>query len=149
TYTNVAPGIYRFRVIAANNDAVWNLTGATLSFTVVPAFYQTTWFYVLCVLVAATLLYLLHRMRQVTAAARARLEERITERERIARELHDTLLQGLQGLILRFQSVATRIPPHDPVSEMMESALTRADQVLIESRDRVKDIRFSTQATAD
>ncbi len=148
-YTNVSPGTYRFRVIASNNDGVWNLTGATFSFTILPAFYQTMWFYVACVVAAITLLYALYRVRQVTAAARARLEERITERERIARELHDTLLQGLQGLILRFHAVAMRIPPHEPAYEMMESALTRADQVLIESRDRVKDIRLSVQATAD
>jgi signal transduction histidine kinase/ligand-binding sensor domain-containing protein len=148
-YTNVAPGTYRFRVIAANNDGIWNRTGAALSFTVLPAFYQTELFYVVCMIVAATLLYLLHRARRMTAAARARLEERITERARITRELHDTLLQGLQGLILRFQAVATRIPQHEPAWEMMESALTRADQVLIESRDRVQDIRYSAQASGD
>jgi len=151
TYTNVAPGTYRFHVLAANKDGVWNLSGATLSFTVLPAFYQTTWFYALCGIAAALLLYLVYhaRMRQVAAAVRVRLEERITERERIARELHDTLLQGLQGLILRFQAVAARIPPHEAASEMMESALNRADEVLIESRDRVKDIRFSAQAAGD
>jgi signal transduction histidine kinase len=150
-YTNVAPGFYRFHVIAANNDGVWNLAGATVSFTVLPAFYQTVWFDVVCVIAATALLYLLYhlRMRQVTAAVRARLEERIIERQRIARELHDTLLQGLQGVILRFQAVATRIPAHEPVCAMIESALTRADQVLLESRDRVKDIRFSAQASGD
>jgi len=150
-YTNVAPGRYRFRVIAANNDGVWNLTGVSLSFTVLPAFYQTGLFYAACAIAGIALLYLAYhiRVRKITAAVRSRLEERILERERIARELHDTLLQGLQGLILRFQAVAARIPTHEQASDMMERALTRADQLLIESRDRVKDIRFSTDAGAD
>jgi signal transduction histidine kinase len=150
-YTNVAPGTYRFRVIAANNDGVWNNTGATRTFTILPAFYQTGWFYALCLLAGAALLFLLFwlRVRQVTAAVRARLEQRIVERERIARDLHDTLLQGLQGLILRFQAVGARIPSHERAREMMEHALTRADEVLIESRDRVKDLRSSSQMQSD
>jgi signal transduction histidine kinase len=150
-YTNVAPGTYRFKVIAANNDGVWNETGASRSLIVLPAYYQTTWFYVLSSLVAAALLSLAFwlRIRQVTATVRARLEQRIVERERIARDLHDTLLQGLQGLILRFQAVSARIPPHERASEMMESALTRADEVLIESRDRVKNLRSSSEMQSD
>ncbi len=102
-YTNVAPGTYRFRVIASNNDGVWNDKGATLVFTIPPAFYQTTWFYALCALLLIAVIVLLYRLRlrQATAAMRVRLEDRIVERERIARDLHDTLLQGLQGLILR------------------------------------------------
>ena len=150
-YTNVAPGTYRFQVIAANNDGVWNETGASRSLIVLPAFYQTTWFYVVGSLAAAALLFLVFwlRVRQVTATVRARLEQRIAERERIARDLHDTLLQGLQGLILRFQAVGARIPPHERASEMMEGALTRADEVLIESRDRVKNLRSSSEMQSD
>ena len=150
-YTNVAPGNYRFQVIASNNDGVWNETGATRSLIILPAFYQTTWFYVLGSVAVAALLFLISwfRVRQVTADVRARLEQRVVERERIARDLHDTLLQGLQGLILRFQAVAARIPSHERASEMMESALTRADEVLIESRDRVKDLRSEAEMQSD
>jgi signal transduction histidine kinase/ligand-binding sensor domain-containing protein len=146
TYTNVGPGSYRFRVIAANNDGVWNLTGASLAFRVLPAFYQTAWFHTLCAIAAGALLYLLYylRIRKITAAVRARLEARIDERERIARDLHDTLLQGLQGLILRFHTVASRIPRDHPAQQLMERVLTLADQVLVESRDRVKELRDST-----
>jgi signal transduction histidine kinase len=151
TYTNIAPGAYRFQVIAANNDGVWNETGAALGFVVLPAFYQTTWFYILCIIAGGSLLVLLYRLRlhQVTSAVRLRLEERIVERERIARELHDTLLQGLQGLILRFQAGTNRVSPQDPGRRVLESALERADQVLIEGRNRVKGLRASAQMQGD
>jgi signal transduction histidine kinase len=150
-YTNVGPGKYRFRVIAANHDGVWNETGATLSFVVLPAFYQTSWFYGACILAAFVLLTVLYRLRlhQVTTAVRLRLEERIVERERIARELHDTLLQGVQGLILRFQAGTNRVAPEHPARTVLESALERADQVLIESRDRVKGLRDSALMQED
>lgn len=150
-YTNLRPGTYRFRVRACNDDGLWNETGATLAFTIPPAFYQTRWFYALCALATIAVLALLYRfrVRQVTAAVRARLEERIVERERIARELHDTLLQGLQGLILRFHAVSARIPSREPEHDMMEHALKCADEVLIESRDRVKDLRASPDLQVD
>jgi signal transduction histidine kinase len=80
---------------------------------------------------------------------RHRLEERVAERERIARELHDTLLQGVQGLILKFQTVTDEIPQETPARRMMEEALDRADSVLIEGRDRVKDLRISPAAGPD
>lgn len=149
-YTNLQPGSYRFRVIAANDDGVWNETGAALDFVITPAFVQTKWFVALCVIAAAGVLWVLVllRLRQFSAQMHGRLQERLIERERIARELHDTLLQGVQGLILRFQSVSERIPATEPARQMMEKALDRADEILIEGRDRVKDLR-SPMATAD
>ena len=150
-YTNLGPGRYTFRVVASNNDGVWNNTGAFTNFTITPAFYQTKWFYSLCALVCLGILFVLYKLRvqQVTAQVRGRLEARLAERERIARELHDTLLQGVQGLIWRFQAVADRIPKQEPSRGLMEQALERADQVLGESRDRVKDLRASGSDVAD
>jgi signal transduction histidine kinase len=72
---------------------------------------------------------------------RQRLGARMEERERIARELHDTLLQGFQGLTLRFQAVMNALPEHEPAHRMMEQALNRADGVLTEGRQRVRDLR--------
>jgi signal transduction histidine kinase/ligand-binding sensor domain-containing protein len=151
TYTNVQPGRYMFRVLAANEDGVWNEKGDSLTFTVLPAFYQTAWFVTACALCAGAALFLLYRLRlrQVTSAVRQRLEERLLERERIARELHDTLLQGLQGLILRFQAGANLIAPQDPARKVLEGALARADQVLIESRNHVKELRTSATMRGD
>lgn len=142
-YTNLGPGTYRFRVAASHDNETWSEAESSLEFAILPAFYQTTWFKTICAAVALLLLILLYRLqvRRATFRLRVRLEERISERERIARELHDTLLQGVQGLIMRFQSVALRIPEREPLRGLMESALDRADQVLVESRDKVKDLR--------
>jgi signal transduction histidine kinase len=124
---------------------VWNHEGDTLDFSIAPAYYQTLWFYALCALAALVMLFGLHRLRlrQVSGHIRGRLEARLAERERIARDLHDTLLQGIQGLILRFQAAADRIPPDAPARGLMEKSLDRADKLLTESRDKVKDLRPS------
>ena len=142
-YTNLGPGQYTFRVTASNNDGVWNTTGASLQFSISPAFYQTKWFYALCVLAAVLVLAALYRvrMRQVAAQVRGRLEARLAERERIARDLHDTLLQSIQGLIWRFQAATDRLPAGEPARQLLEQSLDRADEVLAESRDKVKDLR--------
>ncbi|HEY1930117.1 MAG TPA: two-component regulator propeller domain-containing protein [Caulobacteraceae bacterium] len=142
-YSNLPPGHYRFQVIASNNDGVWNTTGAAVRFRVPPTFLESIWFKILCGVAAAVLLGLAYRMRMNQLAARLKLrhEERIAERERIARELHDTLLQSVQGLIFRFQSVASQIPREHPTRNLMEDALDRADEVLAEGRDRVVRLR--------
>jgi signal transduction histidine kinase len=150
-YTNLGPGSYRFQVIAANNDGVWNDAGATLAFVIPAAYYQATWFRVLCTLAAAAAAWGMYRrhVRRLAVQMQGRIEERLTERERIARELHDTLLQGFQGLVLRFQAVATTIPSTDPSRTLMEDALARADDVLVEGRDRVRGLRGAASAVGD
>ncbi|MBB6095836.1 signal transduction histidine kinase/ligand-binding sensor domain-containing protein [Povalibacter uvarum] len=142
-YTQLGPGEHQFQVIAANSDGVWNSEGATLIFTIPPTFVQTKTFLALCIAGFAALLTMLYRARltQVSARMRFQLEARMAERERIARELHDTLLQGFQGLMLRFQSVANRIAPDQPAYRLIEEAMTRGDEVLAEGRDRVRSLR--------
>ncbi len=142
-YTNLRPGDYRFQVIAASNDGVWNKTGAMLDFRIRPAFWQTPVFIALAILPGLGLIWLLYtlRLRQMTQRIQVRLEDRLGERERIARDLHDTLLQGFQGLLMRFQSVTDQMPPEQPARKLMEQALDRADEVLVEGRDRVRSLR--------
>ena len=142
-YTNLGPGTYRFRVIAANNDGVWNRAGAALTFTIAPHFYQTYAFAALCIAVVGVLLWLLYRrrLRAIADRTRGRFEAQLAERERIARELHDTLLQGFHGLMLRFQSVVELLPRGDRARATLEEALERADDVLIDGRDRVRFLR--------
>lgn len=149
-YTNLGPGTYRFRVIAANNDGVWNREGAALTFTIVPHFYQTYAFAALCVAVLAVLLWLLYRrrVRAIADRTRGRFEVQLAERERIARELHDTLLQGFQGLMLRFQSVVELLPRGDRARTSLEGALERADDVLLDGRDRVRLLREAMEPVA-
>lgn len=148
-YTNLRPGQYRFRVIAANNDGVWNTRGATLRFRIAPRFVQTPAFWLLCALaliLALSALYLL-RMHQLATRLRLRLEERYQERERIARELHDTLLQGYQGLILRTHAALGTLPAEAPLRRELESTLDRAEQALEQGRDRVEGLRASAGNT--
>jgi len=98
-YTDLRPGSYHFQVIASNNDGLWNEDGASLQFTVAPAWYQTAAFRISSMLAALFLLWLVYylRMKQTARSMRARFDERISERTRLARDLHDTLLQTLQG----------------------------------------------------
>jgi signal transduction histidine kinase/ligand-binding sensor domain-containing protein len=147
-FSNLGPGTYRFRVLAANDDGVWNRAGATLEFTIPPTFVQSVWFKLLCAAAIGTALWLLYvmRLRQMTARLQAGLEVRLAERERIARELHDTLLQGFQGLILRFHALADRIPFEDPWRDMMRRELDNADAVLIEGRDLVGEVRVAAES---
>jgi signal transduction histidine kinase len=142
-YNNLSPGHYRFHVIASNNDGLWNNTGAVLDFSIAPAFFQTYWFRVLSVLLGVSLLWVfyLYRLNLATARVQERLGARMEERERIARELHDTLLQGFQGLMLRFQGVLKTLPSDGPAHQMIEQVLDRADEVLVEGRQRVRDLR--------
>jgi signal transduction histidine kinase/ligand-binding sensor domain-containing protein len=145
-YTNLAPDTYTFKVIAANNDGVWNETGASITFRIPPTFVQTMWFKLLLIATAALSVWALYvlRLRKATAEISARLGERLQERERIARELHDTLLQGFQGITLRVQGVAKNMPNHDPLREKLEDVLDTADEVMREARQRVRDLRRRT-----
>jgi signal transduction histidine kinase len=105
----------------------------------------TVWFLLLGIVIASLVLWLLFalRLQQLTGQLRTRLDERLAERERIARELHDTLLQNLSGLILRFQTAAERIPQDDPLRQMLEEALRQSDEVLVEGRQRLLELHSS------
>ena len=149
-YTNLSPGPYRFLVMASNNDGVWNEVGGAWSFRIAPTFYQTIWFRTLAALAGIALMWLLYRLRlrQITARADLRYAERLEERTRIARELHDTLLQSFQGLMLRFQVVNEMLPPGEAKHEL-DQTLQRADQAIAEGRDAVRDLRSSTAISND
>ena len=149
-YSNLAPGNYRFRVIASNNSGVWNETGASLDFSIAPAYWQTGWFRALCVAAILALLWMLYRlrMRQLAHEFDVKLETRVEERTRIARELHDTLLQSFNGLLLRFRTVhalLSRSP--DQARTILESAIDETRQALTEGRQAVQGLRPSAVET--
>jgi signal transduction histidine kinase len=98
-YNDLGPGKFTFHVIACNNDGLWNETGASLQFTIAPAWYQTVWFRLLAVLLGIATVWAIYqfRVRQIAAELAARFDERLGERTRLARELHDTFLQTVQG----------------------------------------------------
>jgi hypothetical protein len=100
-YNDLRPGHYRFRVIARNNDGIWNEQGATLPFSLAPAWYQTPGFRFLSVLIGLGVAWSLYRLRlrRMAVSMGARFDERLAERTRMARELHDTFLQTVQGSV--------------------------------------------------
>jgi signal transduction histidine kinase/ligand-binding sensor domain-containing protein len=151
-YTNPKPGRYRFRVLACNNDGVWNESGATMDFSIAPAFYQTIWFQALCWASGAGILWVFYllRLRQATAQMHGRLEERLAERTRIARELHDTLLQSFHGLMFRFQAARNMLTrrPEDAL-RALDEALEQTEQAIAEGRDAIQDLRSEPFAHHD
>ena len=149
-YTNPGPGSYTFRVMAANPDGVWNESGATIGFSIAPAFYETFWFRLLCALAAGGIMWILYllRLSLVTAQLQARLGERLLERERIARDLHDTLLQSFQGLMLHLE-VVNELLPHGKAKAELTKSLGHADRAIAEGRRAVYDLRSSAIGTSD
>jgi len=152
TYRNLPPGSYHFNVGASDINGVWSDKIATAEFTLLPAFYQTLWFRSLCVILfmaAVAGLYQL-RLRQLARQYGMRLEERVSERTRIARELHDTLLQSFHGLLLRFQTASELFPTRPAEAKRaLDSAIDQAAQAITEGRDAVQGLRSSTVVTND
>jgi ligand-binding sensor domain-containing protein len=136
-YTNLRPGDYRFRVTACNADGTCNEAGTSLAFVLPARFYQQTWFYLGC----AVLLGLLARFAYVF---RIQHIERqfgaiLAERSRIARELHDTLLQGFSGVTMEMQALAGRLP--NGSREALRDIIHDAANCLTEARRSVSGLR--------
>ena len=151
-YSNLPPRKYRFRVTACNNSGVWNEAGAFLDFSVAPAYYQTNWFRALCVAGLLALAWALYqnRLHQLQQRFTAGLEARVNERTRIARELHDTLLQSFQGVLLHFQAASnifSRRP--EEAKKRLDAAIEQASRAVAEGRGAVQGLRASTVAGND
>jgi signal transduction histidine kinase/ligand-binding sensor domain-containing protein len=149
-YSNLAPRNYVFRVIACNNSGVWNEAGAFLDFSIAPAYYQTAWFRLCCVAAVFLLLWAtyLFRVRQLQTQFAASLEARVDERTRIARDLHDTLLQTFNALLLRLQTVSNVLPAQaDEAKRRIDRAIDQASNAITEGRDTLNELR-STGSTA-
>jgi signal transduction histidine kinase/ligand-binding sensor domain-containing protein len=145
-YTNLPPRNYRFRIKACNNSGVWNEAGTSLDFSVAPAYYQTMWFRSSCVIAFLALLAALYqlRLRQVARQFNMTLEARVSERTRIARELHDTLLQSFQGTLLKFHALTYMLLDRPEVQKRLETAIEQARQAVTEGRDAVQSMRSTT-----
>ena len=151
-YTDLPPGNYSFSVIASNSDGVWSESPTTFHFSVTPALYQTTWFRVLLLILFLALLWVAYqlRVRQLATQFNRTFEARVSERTRIARELHDTLLQSFQGLLLRFQSVAKLLPERpDEARQRLDNAIEQAAEAITEGRDAVQGLRSSAFESND
>jgi signal transduction histidine kinase len=126
---------------------VWNEQGDTLEFSVDPAYYQTNWFRALCACILLALLWAAYqlRVRQLHHQFEMTLEARVGERTRIARELHDTLLQSAHGVLLRFQTVSELLPERPmEAKERLDNAIEQTADFITEARDQVQGLRDST-----
>jgi len=150
TYSNLPPGKHAFHIRACNRDGIWDRTGVVYYITQQPYFYETGWFRLATAMAGLLLLWGLYRLRLRQAEARLnmRLEGRLAERSRIARELHDTLLQSFQGVVFLFQGAINLLPARpDEAKQRFEGALDQAEQAIIEGRDAVHEMRSSEAAS--
>lgn len=146
-YNNLGPGHYEFRVIACNNDGLWNEEGSTLDFTIAPAWFQTVWFRAFCVAASLLLVWTIYqlRLKQLERQFKLGLEARVSERTRIARDLHDTLLQSFHGVLLRFQSASNLLPTRpEEAKKKLDAAIDQASEAIAEGRGAVQGLRSST-----
>jgi signal transduction histidine kinase/ligand-binding sensor domain-containing protein len=150
-YSNLSPGRYRFHVIACNNDGLWNETGSTLDFTVTPAWYQTKLFLVFSAATALLLGWIIYqlRIRKIAAIMSARFDERLAERTRLARELHDTLLQTIQGSKMVADDVLDQSADLARMRNAMERVSGWLGQAVEEGRTALRSLRASTIETND
>jgi len=150
-YSRLPPGRYRFHVIASNNDDIWNDTGATLNFRMPPAWFQTTWFYSLCAAAGFLVMWSLYqvRVRYIAKAIGARFDERLAERTLIARDLHDTLLQTIQGSKLLADSALKRSADPSKTREALEQLSIWLSRATTEGRTALNSLRTSTTETND
>jgi signal transduction histidine kinase/ligand-binding sensor domain-containing protein len=150
-YTNLRPGAYRFRVLAANNDGVWNEAGDGLDFTLLPAFYQTRLFLLLSAMAVMMLAWGSYRLRvwQVTSRLRDRFEERLKERTRIAQELHDNLIQDVMGISLQIEVTEELLSGDVPARQPLERALRLCKSTLERGRRTLVELRSVPLSAGD
>jgi signal transduction histidine kinase len=154
-YTNLPPGRYRFRVIAANDDGVWNTAGASMSFTIEPAWNQTWWFFALvagaiaAAAAGAALAWQRRRGRRAAERARARFDAILDERTRVARELHDTLLGDMAGVAMQLAAARARAQASGEggaeVAGLLSGLVAQVQHTLVEARRSVTAMRAAPQ----
>ncbi|HVG20777.1 MAG TPA: two-component regulator propeller domain-containing protein [Blastocatellia bacterium] len=150
-YNDLPPGNYRFRVIACNNDGVWNEEGATVEFNILPAFYQTNWFMFLCAAAATCLIWAAYkwRVRWIAVQLDRRFEERLAERTRIAQDLHDTLLQGVLSASMQLHVANDQLAEDAPSKPMVRRVLELMERVVNEGRNALRGLRSSEEGSDD
>jgi signal transduction histidine kinase/ligand-binding sensor domain-containing protein len=151
-YADLPPGDYRFRVVASNDSGVWNGRGDALAFSIAPAWWQTNAFRVSLAAGIVLLLYALYRLRLAHMARQLnmKLDERMNERMRIARDLHDTLLQSFHGILLKFQTASSLMSSRPAeAKQVLDRAIDQAAEAVTEGRDAVQGLRDSVSETND
>ena len=144
-FTNLPPGHFRFLVMAANADGVWSTAPAVLNFSIRPTVFEAWWFYPTMCLSLAGLVLLAYRYRVHQLSLRFNLV--LAERSRIARELHDTLLQGLSGITMQMQALWQKLPPSQE-KKSLAGIIDDAGQCARESRESLWNLRPEREALA-
>jgi signal transduction histidine kinase/ligand-binding sensor domain-containing protein len=145
-YNDLGPGKYRFHVIACNNDGLWNSVGASLDFKVEPAWFQTIWFQSLCGALAVLALWALYRfrVRQIALTINTQFDHRLEERTRLARELHDTFLQTVQGSKMVADDALDANADETRMRKALEKLSRWLGQAVEEGRAALHSLRVST-----
>jgi signal transduction histidine kinase/ligand-binding sensor domain-containing protein len=149
-YTDLPPGRYRFEVMVGDNVGPSSMRRSdSIEFIVTPAFYQTWWFRTFCAIMIALALWAAYaaRLSRVTGALRRRHQERLTERESIARDLHDTFFQSVQSLFLRLHTAAQKLPVNESTRDTLERVLDDSDRVMLQGRQVMLDLRAESSKT--
>ncbi|MFO1324512.1 MAG: triple tyrosine motif-containing protein [Burkholderiales bacterium] len=152
SYRSLAPGHYHFEVASTDPIGIWSDKSAKAEFTILPAWYQAYWFRALCLVALVGLAWAgyQYRVRSLHRRFEMTLDARVAERTRIARDLHDTLLQSFQGLLLRFQTALNLLPDRPVESkQILESAIDQAAEAITEGRDAVQGLRASATEMND
>ena len=139
-FTNLPPGNFHFRVMARNADGVWSREAASLNVTVEPRFYQRVWFFPAVAILIGIAIFAGYRVR--IRQLKQRFDLVIAERTRIARELHDTLLQGLSGITMQMQALWTRLPASKE-KHFLEEIIGDAGKCSREARQSLWGLRAS------
>jgi signal transduction histidine kinase len=145
-YTNLPPGQFRFRVTACNSDGVCNQSGSSVEFALARHYYQRVWFFPLCAAFLAAGIWL--GWRQRVQGLRKHFEIVLAERSRIARELHDTLIQGFSGITMGMQAVSLGLPPCEEQNQLKELIHDAANSMK-RARESVAGLRGAREADAE
>lgn len=145
-YANLGPGHYSFEVEASNADGAWAAQPTRFAFQILPEFYQTWWFKALCGALAFAALWLLYltRVRHI----HAELAVRMRERENMARDFHDTILQNFQSLLLHVQ-LAVNSVPEGAARQKLDKALSATESALNKGREKIGELRSLAEPVGD
>lgn len=154
-YTNLPPGQYRFHVQAGLTGDPWNPAEASMTLRIEPSFTQTSAFLVLCAVLTAIAVYLVVQWRvrsasrRVETRERERMTARMGERERIAREIHATLLQSAQAVVMMIGAASSSLRKGKPATELLDSAAASGEQAIVEARARIYELRRQEGSSID
>jgi signal transduction histidine kinase len=145
-YTNLAPGNYQFEVEASAEQGIWNTSKALWTFSILPAFYQTVWFYAVCATAALLGFWGLWRLRMRLVKREFSLV--LAERARLSRELHDTLLQSLVGVVLQLEPIAQTVASEPVLARNQIIRVRRQVEAYVrEARESIKKLRSPSLST--